>query len=60
MPLSGMSTLMSFMKSTHVGMPLEGIAVNCGISHPTAFKRRHRVFGAVVGYQDRIVQRDRV
>ena len=53
-------TWVDFINPMRFGMPLEGIAANCGVSHPTAFERRHRAFEAVDGCQDRIVLRDRV
>ncbi|WP_077597423.1 hypothetical protein [Olsenella urininfantis] len=53
-------TWVDFINLMRFGMPLEGIAANCGVSHPTAFERGRRVFEADDGYQDRIVLRDRV
>lgn len=55
-----MPTWVDFINLMRFGMPLEGIAANCGISHPTAFEWRHRVFETVDGYQDRLVLRDRI
>lgn len=53
-------TWVDFINLMRFGMPLEGIAANCGVSHPAAFEWRHRVFEAVDGRQGRIVLRDRV
>lgn len=53
-------TWVDFINLMRFGVPLEGIAANCGISHPTAFEWRHRVFRTVDGYQDGLVLRDRV
>jgi len=55
-----MPTWVDFVNLMRFGVPLEGIAANCGVSHPTAFEWRHRVFETVDGYQDRLVLRDRV
>jgi transposase-like protein len=55
-----MPTWVDFINLMRFGMPLEGIAANCGVSHPTAFEWRHRVFKTVDGYQERIVLKDRV
>ena len=38
---------------------LDACAELCGISHQTAWERRHRVMATIDGYQDRIVLRDK-
>ena len=55
-----MPTWVDFINLMRFGMPLEGIAATCAISHSTAFAWRHRVFKTVDGYQDFLVLRDRI
>lgn len=49
-----------FINMMRFGVPLDCIALTCGISHQTAFEWRHRVFESVDVYQSRIVLRDRI
>lgn len=55
-----MPTWVAFVNLMRFAMPLEGIAANLGISHPTAFEWRHRIFKSVDGYQDHLVLSDRI
>lgn len=41
-------------------VPVECAAELCGVTHKTAFERRHRVLATVSGHQDRIALRDTV
>ena len=56
----GLPKWFSFICLIRLDLPLECIAESLGVSHQTAWGRRHRVFATVNGYQDGIVPGDRV
>lgn len=55
-----MPTWVKFIDLMRFGVPLDCIALNCGITHQTAFEWRHRVFRTVDDYQSRLVLKDRI
>ena len=57
---SDMPTWVDFVRLMRLDVPIDAVAEVCRVSHQTAWEWRHRLFGAVDGYQDHLVLRDRV
>ena len=55
-----LATWVSFIRPMRHNVSVECAAELCGVTHKTAFERRHRMLATVSGYQYRIVLRDTV